>query len=212
MSADSPACMAAASTLSTLLKLSISLINAAAFLRASKLEEFQSFCIQLSDLFASVSACRAILDKGPPDLSAVPPEYHNFANVFSKSQANALALHHLYDLKIHLDKGTSPPWRPIYPLSQAKLCILHNFIDENIKTGFIYSSYFLHGAPVLFVHKKDSSLWLCFNYRGLNKISRKNKYPLSLLTDLLGAPWKVQIYTKINLRHAYHLVFIAKDE
>ena len=63
-----------------------------------------------------------------------------------------------------------------------------------------------------FVRKTDS-LWLCVDYRGLNKISRKDKYLLPLLTDLLDALQKVQIYIKIDLRHAYHLVRIAnRDE
>ena len=124
----------------------------------------------------------------------------------------SLPLHHPYDLKIHLDEGTAPPWGPIYSLSQVELCVLCNFIDENVKTEFICPSYSPHRAPILFVHKKDSSLWLYVDYRGLNKISRKDKYPLSLLTDLLNAPWKVQIYTKIDLRHAYHLVCIADGD
>ena len=108
ISADLPACMAAASASPTPLKLSVSLVSTAAFLRASKLGRSQSFCIQLSDFSISASAHKATLDKEPPDLSAVPPEYHNFADVFSESQANILALHHLYDLKIYLDEGTAP--------------------------------------------------------------------------------------------------------
>ena len=100
--------MAAASASPTPLKLSVSLVSTAAFLRASKLGRSQSFCIQLSDFSISASAHKATLDKEPPDLSAVPPEYHNFADVFSESQANILALHHLYDLKIYLDEGTAP--------------------------------------------------------------------------------------------------------
>ena len=184
MSADLPACMAAASASLTSLKPSVSLISAAAFLRASKLRGFQSFCIQLSDSSTSVSAHKATLDKRPLDLSAVPPEYYNFANVFSKTQANILAPHYLYDLKIYLDKGTALPWRLIYSLSQAELCALCDFIDKNVKTRFIYSCS-PHGALILFIHKKDSFLQLCVNYRDLNKISRKNKYSLPLLTDLL---------------------------
>ena len=50
------------------------------------------------------------------------------------------------------------------------------------------------------------------DYRGLNKISRKDKYPLPLLSDLLDAPRKARLYTKIDLRHAYHLVHIADGD
>ena len=154
-SADSPACMAVASASLTLPKLSVFLVSTAAFLRTSKLGGSQSFCIQLSDSFTSASACKTILDKGPPDLSTVPPEYHDFADIFSKSQANILAPHCSYHLKIYLDEGTASPWGPIYSLSQIELHALRDFIDENIKTGFICSSHSLHGVPILFICKKD---------------------------------------------------------
>ena len=82
-----------------------------------------------------------------------------------------------------------------------------------MKTKFICPFYSLHKVLILFVCKEDSSLQLCIDYRGLNKISQRDKYPLPLLTDLLNVPQKVQIYTKIDLRHAYHLVHIAnRDE
>ena len=90
--------------------------------------------------------------------------------------------------------------------------ILCNFIDENMKTRFICPSCSLYRAPILFIQKKDSSLQLCIDYKDFNKISRKNKYSLPLLTDLLDAPQKVQIYSKIDLRHAYHLVYIADGD
>ena len=101
--------MAAVSAFTTLLKLLVSLVSAATFLRASKLGGSQSFHIQLSNSSISTSAHKATLDKGPLDLFTVPPEYHDFADILSKAQANILASHHLYDLKIHLDKGTAPP-------------------------------------------------------------------------------------------------------
>ena len=77
-------------------------------------------------------------------------------------------------------------------------------------TGFISSTQSPHGAPVLFVKKKDGGLRLCVNFRGLNKITKKDRYPLPLITDLLDSPGKARIYTKIDLQHAYHLVCIAK--
>jgi hypothetical protein len=78
--------------------------------------------------------------------------------------------------------------------------------------GFIRPSKSSHGAPVLFVKKKDGSLRLCVDFRGLNKISKKDRYPLPLITDLLNAPRKARLYTKIDLRHAYHLVRIAEGD
>jgi len=54
--------------------------------------------------------------------------------------------------------------------------------------------------------KRRTAPSACVDYRGLNKISKKDRYPLLLITDLLDAPGKARIYTKIDLRHAYHLV------
>ena len=74
------------------------------------------------------------------------------------------------------------------------------------------STWLLHGAPILFVKKKDGGLQLCVNFRGLNKITKKDRYPLPLIMDLLDSPGKARIYTIIDLQHAYHLVHIAKGD
>jgi len=79
-------------------------------------------------------------------------------DVFSKSKAGKLADHQPYNLKITLDEGTSLPYGPIYSLSQEKLAALHEFIDENLATGFIHPSCSPHGTLVLFIWTKDSSL------------------------------------------------------
>ena len=78
--------------------------------------------------------------------------------------------------------------------------------------GFIRPSSSPHGAPVLFVRKKDGSLRLCVDYRGLNKITKKDRYPLPLISDLLQTAGKARVYTTIDLRHAYHLVRITEGD
>jgi len=95
-------------------------------------------------------------------------------------------------------------------LSKFEQETLKEFIDENLTNGFIRLTSSPHGALVLFVKKKDGSLRLCVDFRGLNKITKKDRYPLPLISDLLDSPRKARIYTKINLRHAYHLVCIAE--
>jgi len=89
---------------------------------------------------------------------------------------------------------------------------LKEFIDENLTNGFIRLTSFPHGALVLFVKKKDGSLRLCVDFCRLNKITKKDRYPLPLISDLLDSPCKARIYTKIDLRHAYHLVHIIKGD
>jgi len=75
--------------------------------------------------------------------------------------------------------------------------------------GFIQLTSSLHGTPVLFVKKKDGSLCFCIDFYSLNYISRKDYYLLLLISDLLDSPHKAWVYTKIDLCHAYHLVYIA---
>jgi len=145
-------------------------------------------------------------------MSTIPEDYHDFMDIFSKSKASKLADHRPYNLKITLDEGTSPPYSPIYSLSQEELAALHKFIDENLATGLICPSCSPHGAPVLFIQKKDGSLRLCVDFQGLNRISKKDRYPLPLISDLLDTPLKERVYTKIDLQHTYHLVWISPGD
>jgi len=97
-------------------------------------------------------------------------------------------------------------------LSKFEQETLKEFIDENLTNGFIHSTSSPHRAPVLFIKKKDGSLQLCVDFHGLNRITKKDRYPLPLISDLLDSPHKAHIYTKIDLRHAYHLVHIAEGD
>ena len=120
------------------------------------------YSLQLSPT-ASSSLCAASLAANP-DLSAVPKDYHKFANVFSKAKASVLAPHQDYDLKIDLEEGATLPPGRLYSLSPVKLEALWTFIDENLHFGFICPTSSSHAAPILFVKKKDGSVRLCVDY------------------------------------------------
>src|SRR6266404_6821430 len=145
-------------------------------------------------------------------LSRVPQEYHKFCDVFSGEKANALAPHWPYDLKINLEEGMKPFHRPIYSLSPLELTALREFLEENVQNGFIHPSKSPWGSPVLFIKKKDGSLCLCMDFCALNRVMEKDCYPLPLISDLLTSPAPTRIYSKIDLKHAYHLVRIAKGD
>ena len=124
-----------------------------------------------------------------------------------------LAPHHEYDLKINLEDSASPPLRATYSLSSSELSSLHHFLDEHLAMSFICPSSSAHTALVLFVCKKYSSLCLYINSQGLNKITKKDRYPLPHISNLLDALNCVKVYTKINLWHVYHLVCtVNRDE
>jgi hypothetical protein len=142
----------------------------------------------------------------------IPPEYHEFASVFSKQEANRLPPHRPYDHRIPLEEGTTPPYGPIYSLSPVELDTLRKYIDENLQRGFIRHSRSPCGAPVLFVKKADGSLRLCVDYRGLNKISTKNRYPLPLIGELLERLAGAKYFTKLDMREGYYLLRMAEGE
>ncbi|HEV7736493.1 MAG TPA: reverse transcriptase domain-containing protein [Chlamydiales bacterium] len=188
----------------------ISIVNAIAFARACKLEGSQAFQLNFATSSELFSRAATTLDESL--LTEVPEEYHEFADVFSKKKADSLAEHRPYDLRIITEEGSVPPIGPIYSLSANELQALREFIDENLAIGFIRPSRSPCGAPVLFVKKKDGSLRLCVDFRGLNKITKKDRYPIPLIADLLDAPKRARIYSKIDLKHAYHLVRIAEGD
>src|SRR5258708_5005671 len=93
-----------------------------------------------------------------------------------------------------------------------ELAALWEFLEEHTKSGFICPSKSPWGSPVLFVKKKDGSLCLCMDFHALNRVTEKDHYPLPLISDLLTSPTPARIYSKIDLKHAYHLVCIAKGD
>jgi len=145
-------------------------------------------------------------------MGGIPVEYHEFHEVFSGTKANTLPPHRPYDLQISLEEGAKPFHGPIYSLSPPELTALQEFLEEHTRNGFIRPTKSLWGAPVLFVKKKDRSLRLCVNFHALNKVTEKDHYPLPLVTDLLNAPGPARIYSKIDLKHTYHLVHIAEGD
>jgi len=115
-------------------RFNITIIGTAAFLRASKLPGSHNF--ELCLCFSDIQANSAKLAE-TPDLSNVPSEYHEFADIFSKTKAEILPSHCPYDLKINLKEGAQSLVGPIYSLSASEQEALKEFIEENLNMGFI---------------------------------------------------------------------------
>ena len=171
-------------------------LDAVAFARAYKEEGAESFQIHISNP-NSASGRSTKKSNTLVDLSFVPLEYHDYADVFSKSKADTLPPHRPHDLKINLKEGTSLPLGPIYSLSPAELATLCEFINEHLKSSFIHSTNFPYGALILFVKKKNGQLQLCTDFCGLNWIMKKDCYPLLLITDLLDTPQKAMCIPRL---------------
>ena len=104
------------------------------------------------------------------------------------------------------------PDGPIYPLSKKELDALWDNIREMEDHGKIRRSSSPIGAPILFVPKPNGTLRLCVDYRGLNKITIKNKYPLPLMSELRSRLGKATIFTKLDLKNGYYLIRMAEGE
>ena len=84
-------------------------------------------------------------------------------------------------------------------MSHKELLVIKEYIEENLAKGFIRHCSSLAGAPVLFVKKSDGSLRFCVDYRGLNEMTIKNRYPLPLIQETLARLQKARWYTKLDL-------------
>jgi len=140
------------------------------------------------------------------------PEYRDYADIFSQEKINALPEHSKYHHRIDLIPDAKLPDGPIYPLSKKELDTLWDYIREMEDHGKIrrYSSPI--GAPRLFVPKADGTLWLCVDYRRLNKITIKNKYLLPLMSEHRSRLGKATIFTKLDLKNGYYLICMAEGE
>ena len=199
------------------LAVDVRFINAAAFSSASRRNHLQTSVIYISDTSKPAAMLHATAaDAADEELAelykTVPPEYHDLIEVFSKRKADELPPHRPYDLKINLADDATPPIGSIYSLSEAEQLALRDYLAENLSKGFIRPSTSVYGAPVLFVKKKDGSLRLCVDYRGLNRITRKDRYPLPLIPDLLDRLRTAKRFTRLDLRGAYNLVRIAPGD
>ncbi len=146
------------------------------------------------------------------NLSNVPEEYLDLKEVFSKSRAASLPPHRPYDCAIDLVPGMSPPKGRLYSLSVPEREAMEKYISDSLTAGFIRPSSSPAGAGFFFVAKKDGSLRPCIDYRGLNNITVKNTYPLPLMSSAFERLQGASIFTKLDLRNAYHLVRIREGD
>jgi hypothetical protein len=99
-----------------------------------------------------------------------------------------------------------------YRMSMPKLKELQMQLEVLLKNWYIHPSVSPWGAPVLFVKKKDGTLMLCIDFRQLNKVIVKNKYPLPRIDDLFDHLRGAKIFSKIDLRLGYHQVRIKEED
>lgn len=142
----------------------------------------------------------------------LPVAYADFVSLFQDREPGTLPPSRPFDHTIPLEPGATVPFGPLYNLSEKELEALREYIDDNLKKGFIRRSESPAGAPVLFSPKKDGNLRLCVDYRALNKVTIKNRCPLPLISETLDRLRTARIFTKLDLKGAYNLIRVAEGD
>ncbi|KAL4022764.1 hypothetical protein IC575_016509 [Cucumis melo] len=131
------------------------------------------------------------------------PMVRDYPDVFPE-ELPGLPPHKEIEFAIELEPGTVPISRAPYRMTPAKLKELKVQLQGLLYKGFIRPSVSPWGVPVLFIKKKDGSMRLCIDYRELNKVTVKNKYPLPRIDDLFDQLQGATVFSKIDLRSGYH--------
>ncbi|XP_071901033.1 uncharacterized protein [Coffea arabica] len=132
-------------------------------------------------------------DVFPDELKSMPPERE-------------------IEFKIDLVPGTAPIAKTPYRMAPAELKELKLQLQDLLERGFVRESESPWGAPVSFVKKKDGSLRLCIDYRGLNDVTVKNKYPLPHIEELFDQLQRAVVFSKLDLRQGYYQLRIRQED
>ena len=158
-------------------------------------------------------AAAKLTSEKPKGFKEIVPEYlHDFEEVFSKTSFDSLPEHKQWDHAIELIPQAVTRSCKVYPLSQNEQVELDAFLEENLRTGRIRPSKSPMASPVFFIKKKDGSLRLVQDYRALNDITIKNRYPLPLISELVNQLRGAKYFTKLDVRWGYNNVRIKEGD
>ncbi|KAH7562161.1 reverse transcriptase [Bipolaris maydis] len=145
-------------------------------------------------------------------LLAVPAEYRTseFKELFEENEATDLAEHQDWDHEIILEEGAKLSPGGMYPIAPEHDAELRDYLQKNLKKGFIRPGSGPMASPILFVKKPNGKWRLCVDFRRLNSVTRKNRYLLPLITELMdrlqGAKW----FTKFDVREGFYRIRIKE--
>jgi hypothetical protein len=182
-------------------------IGPAPFMSLTKKSGHEIFAASMADIEKTLRP-----KKHTDPAKKVPEDYHDILDEFSRKKADTLAEHRPYDLKIELEPGKQPPFGPMYGMTLDELKCLRKYLDEHLAKGFIRASRSPVAAPVLFAKKPGGGLRFCVDYRALNAITVKNRYPIPLIQETLNRLSKAKYYTKLDIIAAFNRVRIAEGD
>lgn len=162
-------------------------------------------------------------------LVAIKTTSHSSSTVITSTNANILPLldefndlflddlhdlppKRLIDHEIKLIDNAIPPVQSPYRMSQPELAELKRQLELLLDKGYIRPSNSPYGAPVLFAKKKDGTLRMCVDYRALNKVTIKNKYPIPRVDELLDQLTGAKLFSRLDLKSGYHQIRVKDDD
>ncbi len=143
--------------------------------------------------------------------SVVPQEYHDFLDVFSKKDSDTPPSHRKYDHKIHLEEDQKPSHASFYKISLEELDAVKQYLDSHLTKRFIQVSSVFYSSLVLFVIKSGRRIRLCVDYKKLNAITKKDRYPIPLIEKILSQLEGTKYFSKIDIYQAFYRIRMSED-
>ena len=193
--------------------LDLAFIGGAPFMRLAKSKKPEQraeiFAISMRDIEYQLNKTT----KPPTDSkTVVPAEYHDFLDVFLKDISDTLRPYGKYDHKIELlkDKNLSDLGHSaLRGMSTPQLEFVKKFLEEHLKKRFIEASSAPCSSPILLAKKPGGGIRFCVDYRKLNSLTKKDAYPLPLIAETMARLKKAIVFTKIDIRQAFHKLRMA---
>lgn len=193
-------------------------VNAATFaglIRRSKDPEkrIRVFAASIADINKALAPKKVVDIK-----SLLPKHYQSYYNLFNPKEAEKLpplrgpGVDHKIDLELKDGQQPQPPWGPLYSMSRGELLVLRRELTALLEKGFIRVSSSPASSPVLFAKKPGGGLRLCIDYRALNAITKKDRYPLPLIRETLNNLSKAKWFTKLDVIAAFHKIRVAEGD
>jgi hypothetical protein len=173
----------------------------------------QVFAASLKDIQKALAPRKKI------DLEqTLPRHYQDYQSLFSPHEADKLppqrgqGIDHAIELEQIDGKEAKPSYGPLYSMSRDELLVLRRTLMDLLDKGFIRVSNSSASSPVLFVRKGSGGLRFCVDYRALNAITRKDRYPLPLIKETLNQIARAKWFTKLDVTAAFHRIRIAEGD
>ncbi|GJY48084.1 putative reverse transcriptase domain-containing protein [Tanacetum coccineum] len=173
--------------------------------------KIQKYLLEGCPIFLALVTMKKAEDKSKEKQLEEVPIVQDFPKVFPEDLPGIPPTRQV-EFQIDLIPGAALVAREPYRLAPSEMKELSDQLKELSDKGFIRPSSSPWEAPVLFVKKKDGSFWMCIDYRELNKLMVKNRYPLPRIDNLFDQLQGSSIYSKINLRSGYHQLRVRKED